>query len=189
MPRSIITMNGQCSGTGRFLLPARAHLRSDSAPPRVKCRQQGPWRKGRPMVQSREARGQGRRGGEDGLRRRRKEKGAHAKASAARAACHGRGGGMDEPLVLMGWERRPDGRSGSGRIHGAKRHHRNTLARTIETRLQCHEESCYEGLVVRCSGSERGDQAGKASMSEMPGRPVQPAGVTVSIGKWGEGRS
>ena len=92
---------------------------------------------------------------------RRKAKGTHAKATAARAACHGRGGGMDEPLVLMGWERRPDGRSGSGRIHGAKRHHRNTLARTIETRLQCHEESCHEGLVVRCSGSERGDQAGK----------------------------
>ena len=55
---------------------------------------------------------QGRRGGEDGLRRRGKVKGAHAKASAARAACHGRGGGMDEPLVLMGWERRPGGRSG-----------------------------------------------------------------------------
>lgn len=161
MPRSIITMNGQCSGTGRFLLPEKRASaviplrRGSNADSRVHGGKDGRWCS-REKQEGREEEG-GRTDYAEGERR---------KAPTPRPLPQGQrvmagGGGMDEPLVLMGWERRPDGRSGSGRIHGAKRHHRNTLARTIETRLQCHEESCHEGLVVRCSGSERGDQAGK----------------------------
>ena len=73
----------------------------------------------------------------------------------------------DEPPVIIEWERRPDWRSGSRRIHGTRRHHRNTQAYAIEVAGVSPRRASLATSMR--SGSGRRVQAEVTLVPEVPG--------------------
>lgn len=140
-------MNGQCSSTGRFLCLSLSKL-SAHGEHGVDC---SSWTrahaKGLAILE-------GRAGELDEYRRRRMR--IEEKMPSG-----------DEPPVIIEWERRPDWRSGSRRIHGTRRHHRNTQAYAIEVAGVSPRRASLATSMR--SGSGRRVQAEVTLVPEVPG--------------------
>ena len=147
-------MNGQCSSTGRFLCLSVSKLSARSEHD-VDC---SSWTrahaKGLAILK--------RRAGElDEYWRRRMRIGGSECVLGEKMPSG------DEPPVIIEWERRPDWRSGSRRIHGTRRHHRNTQAYAIEVAGVSPRRASLATSMR--SGSGRRVQAEVTLVPEVPG--------------------
>ena len=147
-------MNGQCSSTGRFLCPSVSKLSARSEH-EVDC---SSWTrahaKGLAILKGRAGSWMSTGGGE-------------CVSGEANAYWGEKMPSGDEPPVIIEWERRPDWRSGSRRIHGTRRHHRNTQAYAIEVAGVSPRRASLATSMR--SGSGRRVQAEVTLVPEVPG--------------------